>query len=219
MALLKKDFIAEYRSKETLTLNIALSILLAITVSLALQSSFLSTEYLLKAFPALQWLIFIFSATLAASRTLEYEVEDGALDGLRLSGANLYLVFASKLILLMVIFLVGNALSYLTLCTFLNLPIIGLLFQYLGIAFLVLAGFAPLSLLFSAMTMRARLKGLLMPLLLIPILFPLIFGAVELTTGLVLGEDLSGPWVALLIAFDLLYLVLSIYFFAETVKG
>lgn len=217
--LIGKDFTSELRSKETLSVHVAMSLMLTTVVSLSLQSSFLAGPELTRVFPALLWLIFIFSSTLSVARTLEYEFEDMAIEGLRLIGVNLSLIFAAKIILLVCLLAIGNLVAFVSLAILLNLSIFGILPVYFVVLLLVLLGFAPLALLFSAMTMRAKLKGLLLPMIIIPLLFPLIFAAVELTTALVLKEELGLHWFCLLLVFDLLYLSLSAYFFGEAIKS
>jgi heme exporter protein B len=63
---------------------------------------------------------------------------------------------------------------------------------------------------FSAITAHARLRELLLPLLLLPVLTPLLIAAVEATASL-FAEDpaLDRAWVAFLAGFDIVFLTAS----------
>ena len=67
---------------------------------------------------------------------------------------------------------------------------------------------------FSAVTVNVRLRELMLPVLLYPILIPLLSAAMELTTALVNGEGLggdNGAGVRLLVGFDVIFTSLAIY--------
>jgi heme exporter protein B len=63
---------------------------------------------------------------------------------------------------------------------------------------------------FSAISSHARLRELLLPLLLLPILTPLLIGAVEATASLFVDQpELDRTWLALLAGFDIVFLTAS----------
>ncbi|MGH9780238.1 MAG: heme exporter protein CcmB, partial [Candidatus Acidiferrales bacterium] len=63
---------------------------------------------------------------------------------------------------------------------------------------------------FSALATQARLRELLLPLLLLPVLIPLLFSSVEATAGLLTDAPaLDGTWMAVLIAFDVVFFTAS----------
>jgi heme exporter protein B len=55
-----------------------------------------------------------------------------------------------------------------------------------------------------------RLRELMLPVLLYPVLIPLLIGAMELTTGLLNGNAVLSD-IRLLIAFDFIYTSLAVY--------
>ncbi|HYP07510.1 MAG TPA: heme exporter protein CcmB, partial [Bryobacteraceae bacterium] len=66
---------------------------------------------------------------------------------------------------------------------------------------------------FSAMTVNLRLRELMLPMLMYPMLIPCLLAAIQLTAGLVVGKPLSPDvdvWVRLLIGFDIIYTALSL---------
>jgi len=67
---------------------------------------------------------------------------------------------------------------------------------------------------FSAVTVNIRLRELMLPVLLYPILIPLLIGAMGTTTSLLGGDPLNGEALAslrLLIGFDVIYTSLALY--------
>jgi heme exporter protein B len=63
---------------------------------------------------------------------------------------------------------------------------------------------------FSAISAHARMRELLLPLLLLPILAPLLIAAVEATASLLTQDPaLDRTWVAFLAGFDIVFLTAS----------
>ena len=65
------------------------------------------------------------------------------------------------------------------------------------------------------MAVNTRAKEVMLPVLLLPIVTPLIIGAVRATGILIDGEPLSEAWtwIKLLIAVDVVYLIVSFLMF------
>jgi heme exporter protein B len=89
-----------------------------------------------------------------------------------------------------------------------------------AVAFLVVVAYAALSSLLAGIAVQARLKGLLLPLILLPLIFPLFFAALELSSALLIGGSFawSSFWFKLLLLLDLLYLLLGLNLFEYVVK-
>ena len=63
---------------------------------------------------------------------------------------------------------------------------------------------------FSAVTVNVRLRELMLPVLLYPLLIPLLIGAMEMTTGLLNGNAVLSD-IRILLVFDAVFTALSIY--------
>jgi heme exporter protein B len=66
---------------------------------------------------------------------------------------------------------------------------------------------------FSALTVNLRLRELMLPMLVYPIMVPGLLAAVQLTTPLVMGQPLAAdlmPWLRLLVAFDVIFTALAL---------
>jgi heme exporter protein B len=219
-ALLRKDIVSELRTKETVALVICLSLLLAVMVSFGVQSLLLAPNAVRELFPTLIWIIFVFAATVSIGKSFEYERENGALQGILLTGISPVLVYLSKLISNTAVALLGHLWAVLALVVLLDVGVVPLLPAIAVISFLVVLGYSALSTLLAAMTSATRLKNMLLPLVLLPLLFPLFFCAIGITTTIVMeGKiDFESIWISLLIGLDSLYLILGINLFESVVK-
>jgi heme exporter protein B len=95
--------------------------------------------------------------------------------------------------------------------------------QNIGLLFVVMLlgtwGLTVIGTLFSAMTVNLRLRELMLPTLIYPMMIPALMGAIQLSTLLIAGEPI-GPdnqiWFRLLVAFDVIFTILALAV-AETV--
>jgi heme exporter protein B len=91
-----------------------------------------------------------------------------------------------------------------------NVPLLPVIGRLALVLFLGTFGIVVVGTVFSALATQARLRELLLPLLLLPVLIPLLFASVETTAGL-LGDSpaLDRTWMAVLIAFDVVFFTAS----------
>jgi heme exporter protein B len=74
-------------------------------------------------------------------------------------------------------------------------------------------GLTVIGTIFSALTVNIRLRELMLPLLVYPVMIPALMGAMRLSTDLVAGKPLSSEndvWLRLLVAFDAVFSALSL---------
>jgi heme exporter protein B len=74
-------------------------------------------------------------------------------------------------------------------------------------------GITVIGTLFSAMTVNLRLRELMLPTLVYPMLIPALMGAIQLSTVLIAGEPLGADnqiWFKLLAGFDVIFTILSL---------
>jgi heme exporter protein B len=108
---------------------------------------------------------------------------------------------------------------FLTACEVLLLPVFAVLYNVallpvLGRLVIVLMlgtfGLTITGTVFSAVAAQARMRELLLPLLLLPVLVPLLLAAVEATAGLLAdAPELQRTWLEILIGFDVMFFTAS----------
>ena len=216
--LVRKDLLNESRRYETWTALVSISILLSVIASCGVSAAFLEPNAVRKLFPALLWMIFLFASTASVSRSFEYECELNGLGGLLLAGASPSIIFLAKFLVNFVAISLSQLFSTAVLMALLDVG--APLLPFSTLTLLVSAGYSALATLLSGMAMTAKLKGLLLPLILLPLLFPLFFCAVELGAGAMSSGSLetSSTWFSLLIVLDLVYLSLGTLLFEYVIR-
>jgi heme exporter protein CcmB len=162
------------------------------------------------------WIAIAFAGNLALGRAFERERQAETLRALLLAPAPRPAVYLGKLLGILVLLAGAEAVL---------VPLIALLFQARVLAHpfwmaAILAagtvGFAAVGTLFAAMLVRARSRDVLLPVLLYPITVPVIIAGVRGTAALLQPEfesDTVRFWFALLIAFDAVFVTLSLWTF------
>ena len=72
----------------------------------------------------------------------------------------------------------------------------------------------------SGMTVASHMRQILLPLLMLPLIFPILFAATELTAQSMspAGLEYGSPWFSLLIGLDVLYLAVGINLFEFVIR-
>lgn len=152
------------------------------------------------------WLGLLLSSTLTLSESFHSEMENRALEGLLLLPSNPPALYYGKAIANWIqLAILGTAL----------VPVMVVLYDagttdVLKLLLIILLGSAGLSApgtLYAAMTAQIKAKQTLLPLLLFPLIVPALLASVKATSLIILGDPMeqSRSWIALLIAFDLIY--------------
>jgi heme exporter protein B len=219
VVLLKKDLLVEFRTKETLWATIGMAFLFGVVTSLGLNTAFLSPMQVKSVFPVLLVLNFLFAGILTISRSFEYEFKQGALVALISTQISPSLVFFTKFLSNLLVSFLGLAVLYLTNISLMNIQMVPSHPEILIIMSLLVVGFVALSTLLIPFTLSSQLRGIMLPLVLLPLLFPLLFGSLELVYVALDGNsiDLTSPWLSLLIGFDVIYLALGMVLFEQVV--
>jgi heme exporter protein B len=207
--LLKKDLLLEFRNRETIALIFCLALLLAVLASFGVHSAFLDPETTRAIFPMILWMVFIFAATVSIGRSFEFELENSAIEGLILTRVPSQLIFISKFLGAFIILAIAFGFCLISLALLLNVSVTAELAAIGLVSIEALLAYAALSTLVSALAGTARLKSLLLPLLLLPLVIPIFIGALELTSVAFEqpAQFYSSPWLSLLAGIDLIYFV------------
>jgi len=212
IAILWKDIRYELRSKRT-WLGMGMFALLVLVV---FNFTFdLRVDNVSAVAPGVLWIAFIFASLLGLGRTLAAEREQHSMDRLLLCPVDRKAIYLAKLL--------GNLL-FIGVVEIVALPIYTLLFNVplpaalLLIVLLGTLGIATIGTLFSVMAAATRARELLLPILVFPLIVPVVISVVRATQQLMVPTVNEPPWIGLLIAFDVIFLSVSMLTFQYVIE-
>lgn len=201
MVLLVKEIALEFRGRELLVLLVCSSLMTAVLIGAGVSSAVLDAQTTRKLYPMLLWVVFLLSTTSSSVRAHEPEIEGRAYEGLLLAGATGVQLYLGKVMVTSFLFWLDWSLLTMLLALVLDQAIATIALSLIGIGLVASLGLASLVVLLSAVTSTSKMRGVLLPLLTIPLLFPLFFAGLELTTQAMLFGffDMSGVWFSMLL--------------------
>jgi heme exporter protein B len=210
LVITRKDLRAELRTKETLNAAVSFSISVLLLFSFALDPT---PEQTAEIGGGILWMIFLFAGTLVFNRSFARELPNDCLDALVASPASSAAIFLGKCF---------AGFSMMLIVEVLSIPVFGLFFggRILNhplqlAATLVLATWSVtiMGTTFSALTVNLRLRELMLPVLVYPMLLPAMLASFRLLTMLVAGQaigDENMQWLRVLFGFDLIFTSLAL---------
>ncbi|MGE5216287.1 MAG: heme exporter protein CcmB [Chloroflexota bacterium] len=216
--LLWKDLLLELRRRDSLFTMFFFGTLLLFVFHFAFD---LAPDRVIDMTPAMLWLAFLFTGTLGLAQLFHAERENRCLDALLLSpldrGAFFLAKTAFNLVLMILVELVVIPLFW----VLFNLTVWNLLPQIFLVTLLGTVGFCVLGTLMSAITLRARARELLLPLVLFPLMIPVILATIRcMETVLRTGQfGDAAPWIRLLVGFDVIFLTAGVLIFDWVIES
>ena len=210
--LLGKELRTEFRSRELLTTTIVFIIIVLVLFSFTFDP--LSDES--RRFGSgLLWLAFLFAASLMLQSCFLREQTNDTLSALRLSVSDPFAIFLAKLVANTVFLLITELLLLPVFSVMYSVPVLGVLHWLVMVFFLGSLGVSIAGTALSAISAQARMRELLLPLLLLPILTPILIASTEVTAAL-LDRSPFVLWkgVGFLVAFDIVFLA-ALWLFGE----
>ena len=204
-AIIKKDIITELRTKELFSSMLVFALLVIVIFNFAFG---FSAELLDLAAPAMLWISFTFAGVLGLSRSFALEKEGDAIIGMLLIPTDRSLIYAGKMISNTIfVFLVGLLMVPMFILFF-NYNFLSTLVPLIPVIFLGSIGFVSVGTLFSAMALNTKLREVMLPILLFPIIIPVIVSAVKLSEQVLDGNSLLAASFSLklLVSFDIIFL-------------
>ena len=161
----------------------------------------------------LVWVAFLFAAIVVLNQTWARELRNQVLDAYRVSPAPANSLFVAKAVGNFVFVIVLEALMTPLFIAFYRLRAVGPAWELLPIAILGTWALVVNGTFFAAMSLRTRSREVMLPLLLFPISVPALIGMVNATTAVLTGEGPVQVWVALLLAYDVMFTVVCLLLF------
>lgn len=213
-ALLKKDMIAELRTKEMLTSMFLFALLSMVIFNYALGSTVKTGAQLDLTGIAggLAWVIFLFMSLLGLNRSFVHEKDEGCLDGLLLAPVDRSLIYIAKMLGNLVFLLIVEAITLPVFTIFFvkvdYLPRLG--YVLLGL-FLGTLGISAVGTLLATISINTKARDLMLPILFLPLIVPVVIAAVQATGAAIAGtpEAMANmpTWMGMLVFYDIVFLL------------
>ena len=210
--LLGKELRTEFRSRELLTTTVVFILIVLVLFSFTFDPT---SEESRRFGSGLLWLAFLFAASLMLQPCFLREQANDTLSALRLSVADPFAIFLAKLLANTLFLLVTELLLLPIFAVIYNLPIVAVFHWLVLVLFLGSLGISVPGTALSAISAQARMRELLLPLLLLPLLTPILVASTEVTKGL-LDRSPYVQWKGkgFLAVFDLVFLTV-LWLFGE----
>jgi len=214
-AVIWKDVLAEFRSRELLSAMLVFSLLVILIFNFALELDIRTRATIAS---GVLWVTFAFAGTLGLNRSMAIEKDRGCLDGLLLAPVDRSAIFFGKAI--------GN-LVFMALVEVIVLPIFSVLYNmnlfHPGLLLVVLLGsigYVAVGTLLSSMAVHARTRDVLLPILLFPVAIPVLLAAVKASNGFLQAVEMAEiwPWLNLLIVYDVIFVAVAFMVFDYVVE-
>ncbi len=206
-AVLAKDLLAEWRSKDRIIAMLIFSLLAVVIYHFALPD--LGREAIPEVVPGLLWATYLFAAILGLNRSFSMELENEAITGLAMIPIDRGWIYLGKATANFILLATIQGLAAAAFALAFGLDLRPLVLPLAGIILLGAIGITSVGTLFAAVSARTRNQEILLPLLLLPLLMPVLIAAVSATRGLLLGEGLLDGPVKLLAMTDCIFLIVS----------
>ncbi|HZQ21153.1 MAG TPA: heme exporter protein CcmB [Terriglobales bacterium] len=201
-ATLAKDIRLEWRSKDAMNAMLFFALLVVVIFSFSFDPT---AEESRRIAGGLVWVAFLFAAVVALNQTWARELRNQVLDAYRISPAPATPLFFAKALGNFIFVGIIEALMTPLFVAFYKLRALGPGWELLPVGLLGTWALVINGTFFAAISLRTRSREIMLPLLLFPISIPAILGMVNATTAILTGEDPARFWIALLVAYDVVF--------------
>lgn len=215
--ILWKDIILELRTKEILSSMFVFAMMAMIIFNFTLE---LRKDNVDQIAPGVLWIAFIFSGVLGLTRSFVLEKEKESILGLMLTPVDRSAIYLGKVVANVIFMFAVEAVILPVFAVFFNYSFLPVILPLVTVILLGTIGFVAVGTIFSAMSVNTRMREVLLPVLLFPVMVPVIIASVRSTSLIIQGGPLFGetPWVSLLIAFDIIFLAVSFLLFEFVIE-
>lgn len=216
-AIVWKDLTTERRSKAGFNSVAFLGVLILLLFGFALGPD---AEALRNAAAGALWLAILFAGVLAFNRSYQLELEGNALEPLLLYPAPRWTLYVGKFLANLLFVLLVEAVVVPVAIILFGVRAPGGWLPQIGVLLLGSVGFVALGTFYAAMASRSRAREVLLPLLLFPMLVPVLLSAAEASSSMLAGDPMqeAGAWIRLLLTFDVIFVVASVFAFEHVIE-
>ena len=216
VALILKDFTVELRRKETVVSMMMFGLLVMVIFSFAFEPSGAERA---EVAPGILWVALTFAGVIGLNRSLAIDLDNDALQGLLLAPVGRGSLYIGKVLSNFIFMLLSDIVVLLLFVVFNNLQLDAALAWIILVAVLGTFGFAVVGTILSMISSNTRMREVMLPVLQIPLTLPMIICAVGATALALQGESEGfSLFVNVVIAFDIIFLVISYLLFEYVVE-
>lgn len=199
--LVAKELRVEWRSRDTLAAGLAVSLLIALVGNVA----FAERVEALASVAGVLWMAIVFAAQVGLARSFVVERDRGTLDALLASPASSFSIWSAKLLANSLVLVVLGTVTLATITLFFGVDTGTFTLGLFALLLLGILGVALVTTTTAALAMYGANWILLVPLLSLPLLFPVVAAAVPGTDLALHGAPLAAllPHLRVLFAFDI----------------
>lgn len=213
----RKDLSIEFRTRSAFMASVIFALLGIVIFYFAWDSTAVASVDLA---PGVLWVIFTFAGLLGLHRSFGVEQEERAIDALLAAPVEREAIFLGKALANLVFVGAVQVIAIPAIGLFYNLPLGRIAGTLFAVAFLAAVGLVAVGTLFSAMASNTRLSEILLPMLSLPFFVPIVIPAAQATAKLLSGRPIGEalPWLKLLAAFDIVFIVACTLAFPFTIE-
>jgi heme exporter protein B len=215
LAVTRKDIQSELRGREIVSAMFLFAVLAVIIFSIALE---LDRQARQNTVAGVMWVTIIFAGMLGLGRSMAVEKDKGSLDALLIAPVHRSALFFGKMLANLLFTLMVGLMLMLLLTVLFNVNLVR--GDILMILILGTVGFASAGTLIASISVYARARESLLPILLLPVMLPIVISAVRASNALLIeiNEDDWLPWLRLLAIVDVAFLVATFFLFDYVVE-
>lgn len=214
-AIVAKDLLTEFRSRELLSAMGLFALLSILIFSFALELDRLARQ---EAISGVLWVTVAFASVLGLNRSMAMERDQGNLDALLVAPIDRSVIFFGKLFGNFLFALVVGLILLPVMSILYNLPLISVWLLILLV--MGTLGLSTVGTLLSAMTVQTRSREALLPIVMLPVALPVILTAVKASTAVMLGQPIDdwSTWPQILLVVNVVYLIACYLLFDYVVE-
>ena len=210
LSVARKDLILEFRTKESLNAAGAFAVSILLLFSFVVDPF---AEMMREIAGGLLWVTFAFAGALVFNRGFSRELPNECLDTLLASPLSPSSLMLGKAVAIFVSLLAVEVVGLAVFGIFYNVRWWLRPLELAGVCALTTWGISIVGAVFGALTVNLRLRELMLPVIIYPLLTPLLIGAIEITNTLLANQPLTGYewlWGRVIVVFNIVFTALAL---------
>jgi len=214
-AIVWKDIAAELRNRQMISAMLVFALLVVLIFNFAFELDIGTRETVTS---GVLWVTFAFAGTLGLNRSMAMEKDRDCQDGLLLAPIDRSALYFGKVI--------GNLL-FMLIVEAIILPLYSVLYNvnlFLpGLALVIVLGswgYVAVGTLLATMAVQTRMRDVLLPILLFPVVLPVLIPALKASNAFLQAFEVGDimPWINILIVYDLIFTAIAFLVFEYVVE-